>query len=220
MNELIAEQLTLSEVDFFIGGGRQFFEDREDGVNMTDKLKEHQFEIYYTLEELPNLDPEKKYGVLAASDGMPPIHEGRGDFLSVATEKTLNYLAATQLPFFMMIEGSQIDWGGHANSGEYTIGEMLDFDRTIGKVLDFAEKNGETLVVVTADHETGGMALAANAGAGMNSDYNDIIPVFSTGGHTATLIPVFAFGPGAEKFAGTYKNTKIYHKMVEVLELD
>ena len=220
MNELIAEQLVLSEVDLFIGGGRQFFENREDGNSLLEKLKEEQFEIYYSMEELTDLDPVKKYGVLAAEDGLPPVHEGRGEFLTEATEKALDYLSASQKPFFLMIEGSQIDWGGHANNREYTIGEMLDFDKILGIVLDFADKNGETLVVVTADHETGGMALAALGGDGMEADYNELSPVFSTGGHTATLIPVFATGPGAKIFSGIYKNTEIYHKMVDLLDLE
>lgn len=220
MNELIAEQLTTSDVDIFMGGGRKFFDNREDGKNMIQELKDQHFEIYYSVNQLPNLDPKKKYGVLAAPDGLPPVHEAQDEFLSIATKKTLNYLSSSKKPFFLMIEGSQIDWGSHANSGEYTINEMLDFDKTIGMVLDFAEKNGKTLVLVTADHETGGMALASNAGEEMNPDYDDLLPVFATGGHTATLIPVFALGPGAEEFAGIYKNTEIYHKIIKLLDFE
>ena len=82
--------------------------------------------------------------------------------------------------------------------------------------MDFAEKNGNTLVVVTADHETGGLALASytdeETGA---SDYSKIGPAFATGGHSATLIPVFAYGPGAEEFKGIYQNTELFHKMAE-----
>ena len=107
-----------------------------------------------------------------------------------------------------MIEGSQIDWGGHANKSDYIITEMLDFDKAIGKVLDFAKKNGETLVIVTADHETGGYSI--NGG---NQD--SLITAFTTGYHTADLIPVFAYGPGAQAFGGMYENTAIYDKMME-----
>jgi len=84
---------------------------------------------------------------------------------------------------------------------------LLDFDKTIGGVLEFAEKDGETLVIVTADHETGGMAI--NQGSKMNR----LKLSFSSGKHTAALIPVFAYGPGAEIFAGVYENKEIYHKM-------
>lgn len=220
MNELIADQLTTSDVDIFMGGGLQFFKNREDGKDMIQQLKDHQFSLYYNIDQVPDLKPDQKYGLLAAPDGLPAAHEGRGDFLPVASEKTLNYLSAGQKPFFLMIEGSQIDWGSHENNAQYVIAEMLDFDETIGKVLDFAEKNGKTLVIVTADHDTGGMALASNSGDEMSADYDDIRPAFSTGGHSATLIPVFAMGPGSEEFTGIYRNTEIYHKIVKLLDLE
>ena len=107
----------------------------------------------------------------------------------------------------MMIEGSQIDWGGHANDATYILDEMKDFNSTVNAVLDWAEKDGETLVIVTADHETGGFAI--NPGSTMS----DINPAFTTGHHTAVMIPVFAFGPGSLPFAGIYENTAIYSKM-------
>ena len=103
----------------------------------------------------------------------------------------------------------------------YLIGEMLDFEKVIAAALDFAEKDGNTLVVVTADHETGGLALGPKLpeeGQSGYADYSEIQPVFATGQHSATLIPVFAFGPGAEKFKGIYKNTEINHKMVALTE--
>tara|TARA_R110000868_G_scaffold399264_1_gene672944 strand:- start:785 stop:1147 length:363 start_codon:yes stop_codon:yes gene_type:complete len=107
------------------------------------------------------LDKNKKYGFLLANDGMPKMIEGRGDFLAKSTVQALDYLSGSEEGFFLMVEGSQIDWGGHANNEEYLVGEVLDFDQTLGVVLDYAEKNGNTLVVVTADHETGGTTLGA-----------------------------------------------------------
>ena len=116
-----------------------------------------------------------------------------------------------------MVEGSQIDWAGHDNDADGLIEEMLDFEKAISVAMDFAEKNGNTLVVVTADHETGGAALAAwhDQETG-KSDYAIIQPAFATGGHSATLIPVFAYGPGAEEFMGIYENTELFHKMVRL----
>ena len=107
-----------------------------------------------------------------------------------------------------MIESSQIDWGGHANDDAYIKTEVIDFNETIGRVLDFAEADGETLVIVTADHETGGYALSSDG------SYAETVGTFTTGGHTATLVPVFAFGPGAEAFSGVYDNTGIYDRMM------
>ena len=117
----------------------------------------------------------------------------------------------------MMIEGSQIDWGGHNNDADYVITEVLDFDRAVGAALDFAERDGNTLVVVTADHETGGFSLSAIEVFGQRN-YEHIAPTFSTGGHSAALIPVLAYGPGAEKFMGFYQNNEIFGKMKKAFE--
>lgn len=108
-----------------------------------------------------------------------------------------------------MIEGSQIDWGGHANDSEYIITEMLDFNESIENVLEYAKLDGNTLVVITADHETGGYAIQKGSKMG------DIVGAFTSDYHTGDLIPVFAFGPGAEEFGGIYDNTAIFDKLKE-----
>ena len=113
-----------------------------------------------------------------------------------------------------MIEGGQIDWGGHANDTRYIIQEMIDFDEAIGAVLDFAQADGKTLVIITADHETGGFAI--NPGSRMDT----IAGAFTTDQHTAALIPVFAFGPGATLFSGVYENTAIHQKLLMALGLN
>ena len=87
----------------------------------------------------------------------------------------------------------------------------------IGEALDFAEKDGNTLVIVTADHETGGLSLSASTIYGQ-ADYGQITPTFSTGNHSATLIPVFAYGPGAENFTGIYQNSDIFFKMLNAIK--
>ena len=207
--EDIALQLVDSDVDFFAGGGKDFFFHREDGQNLYQPLLDHGFTLDTTaIDPRATYDPGKKYGFLLADDGMPPMLNDRGDFLPQATHAALDYLSQSPNGFFLMVEGSQIDWGGHANEFAYLATEVQDFDRAIGVALDFAEKRGDILVVVTADHETGGLSLSADG-----DNYNVIRPTFSTEGHSTTLIPVFAFGPGAEQFAGIYQNTDIYHKI-------
>lgn len=112
-----------------------------------------------------------------------------------------------------MIEGSQIDWGGHANDTKYIVDEMIDFDKAIGKVLEFAAKDGNTLVIVTADHETGGFSI--NKGS---TETGMVEGKFTTGSHTGVMIPVFAFGPGSEAFSGFYENNEIFHKMMSAFK--
>ncbi|RYY20531.1 MAG: alkaline phosphatase, partial [Chitinophagaceae bacterium] len=97
---------------------------------------------------------------------------------------------------------------------QYVVDEMIDFDEVIGEVLDFAAKDKNTLVIITADHETGGMTLN---GGDMKTGRVDA--KFTTTHHTGVMIPVFAFGPGSEKFSGIYENTAIFTKMLEALKL-
>lgn len=218
MEDDIALQLLNSEIDFFAGGGLSKFIARRDSLNLLPVAADKGFVMDTSgLASPGTLRADKKYGFLLEAGGMLSMVDGRGDFLPDATVLALSHLSQNKEGFFLMVEGSQIDWAGHGNDTQYLIGEMLDFEKVIAAALDFAEKDGNTLVVVTADHETGGYALGPEVpkeGQSAYSDYNIIEPVFATGGHTATLIPVFAFGPGAEQFKGIYKNTEINHKMV------
>ncbi len=213
MQEEIARELMDSEVDFFAGGGTKFFCERKDKADLLEGLKLKGFTVDTTKLTKKELSINHKYAYLLGRDYMPKMEQGRGDFLPDATHLALDYLSQDPEGFFLMVEGSQIDWGGHANDANYIIEEMKDFDKVIGKALDFAEKDGNTLVVVTADHETGGFALSA-AKVRRQDDYRGLAPTFSTGGHTAALIPVFAYGPGADRFKGIYQNQAIFGKML------
>ena len=219
--EEIASDMVASDIDFFAGGGTKFFNKRKDGRNLLSELKAKSFNIDTT--QLGNFNGIKSYskvGYLFGTEHMPPTAKGRGDYLPKATELGIKFLSKDNSNFFLMVEGSQVDWGGHANDTDYLITELIDFDDTIGKALDFAKKDGNTLVIVTADHETGGFTLAAskktNAEGKEYSDYSEVEGIFSTGGHSATLIPVFAYGPGAEEFSGVYENNEIFHKILKV----
>lgn len=216
--EEIARQLVYAPVNFFAGGGTQFFADRSDKVNYIDSLQQKGFQVDTQKLVTTSLDSKKKYAYLLAPDGMPKMQEGRGDFLPNATQMALDHLSQDSDGFFLMVEGSQIDWGGHANDADYVIQETLDFDKTLGLVLDYAAKDKNTLVIVTADHETGGLSLSASTVYGQG-DYSKITPSFSTGNHSAALIPVFAYGPGAEYFMGIYQNNEIFDKLVKAAKL-
>jgi alkaline phosphatase len=220
--EDIAADMVVSNIDFFAGGGTQFFNKRKDGQNLLEELKMKGFGIDTTaLGDFAGIKQFSKMAYLLAANHMDPVAKGRGNFLPKATELGIQFLNkdTDNSNFFMMIEGSQIDWGGHANDAEYLISELIDFDDAIGKALDFAEKDGNTLVIVTADHETGGFTLSSTIkkteDGNSYSDYNEITGTFSTNGHSATLIPVFAYGPGAEAFSGVYENTEIFYKILE-----
>lgn len=211
MQEEIAAQFLLTDIDFFIGGGMDFFNKRKlDQRNIVEELTAKGYYISdfekESLESIP-LENIQKLGYFTAPGSPKKQLEGR-DYLLNASRKAMSFLKnKSNKGFFLLIEGSQIDWGGHENNSEYIISEMIDFDKVIGAAIDFAKSDGETLVIITADHETGGYAI--NPG----STFDTIVPGFTSTYHTGTLIPVFAYGPGAERFSGIYENTDIYHKM-------
>ncbi len=201
MYEQIAEQMAKAPIDVMIGGGRTVF------APHIENMKTSGFQVIDTITDLEKI----KSGKLAAffADNHPKkFQEGRGDdMLKKSSLKAIELLSQNPKGFFLMIEGSQIDWGGHANDLEYVIQETLDFDETIGAVLEWARKDGQTLVVVTADHETGGLTLV-----GGNMQTGEVKPHFSTGEHTAIIVPVYAFGPNAIEYAGIYQNTDLFYK--------
>lgn len=219
--EAIAAQLPTANIDFFAGGGLKYFNKRKDNKNLIPTLIEKGFEIDTNKLPKTKLDINKRYGFLVANDGLPSKEDGRDDFLLEASLLALDYLDQKDDNFFLMIEGSQIDWACHAANKTGLIEEMKDFNKVLHTVLDFAEKDGETLVVVTADHETGGFALSPKW-KNIEWDYNDIEGTFYGGAenhmiaHTGALIPVFAYGIGAEQFSGVYENTEIHKKILSI----
>jgi alkaline phosphatase len=211
--EDIAFDFLRTDIDVFIGGGYNNFARRTDSLNLLDSLKAHGYLVARNLKDV-DVPTTKKLAALLADEHMPSMLKGRGNMLPDATEMALKILKRNDKGFFIMIEGSQIDWGGHDNDKEYVVAEVVDFDNAVGKALQFAAKNGETLVIVTADHETGGLGLT-----GGNIATGEVQGLFITKDHTATMVPVFAYGPGAEMFTGVQQNTDIFKKCAELLRL-
>lgn len=207
--EEIAVDVVDCGVDILIGGGKKYFDRRKDEVDLLAKMKSNGYKVETFIEvdpETAKIPSSGKYALFTGDIDPLPVSQGR-NYLEPLTMATIEALDKSDKGFFLVVEGSQIDWGGHANNKDYVISELLDFDRTIGKVLDFLDKNGETLLVITADHETGGMSI----NPGTTSDSLKIS--FATKSHSGTLIPVFAAGPGSELFRGIYENTAIYDKI-------
>lgn len=214
MYEEIAADFMTGDVDVFIGGGADFFVKRTDERNLVNELKEQGYVVTKNLKEARSTK-EGKLAVLTAPKHNPRYHQ-RGDLLPDATKKAVQVLDKnSEEGFFLMVEGSQIDWGGHQNDISYVIEEMLDFDRAVGEALKFAAADGNTLVIVTADHETGGLNLADG-----NEDLGYVKVLFSSGHHTGIGVPVFAYGPSAKEFMGIYENTDIYHKMAKLWNIE
>ena len=129
-------------------------------------------------------------------------------YLEKASVKAIEQLSKNAPEgFFLMIESAIIDGYGHNNDSEGMIEEMKEFDGLLKALVAYVNAHPETLLVVTADHETGGTAVgykshAVNQPEGLNL-------TFSTKGHSGTVVPIFAYGAGAENFAGIFKNKEI-----------
>lgn len=197
--EDIVEQMANSGVYFLSGGGTKFWRDREDGKDITEVVKAKGYSYVETKEDLMAVQNGPVVALMDSYELKPSLD--RGDILPASVTKALELLD-NKKGFFLMVEGSMIDDGGHDNKAGHTMEEIFDFDKTIGLVLEWAAKDGETLVIVTGDHATGGMTL-------LSGDIDDkrIRVNFSTTGHNGIALPVFAWGPHSEDFVGIYENT-------------
>lgn len=210
--DFIAEDLTNSDFDFIVGGGAKYFSAGNSNADRRRRtLKKKGYLVTEGRPSNKQLSNKEKILWLTAFDNPNYAFEGRR-YLPHASTIATNFLnKENNEGFLLMIEGSQIDWALHANDDRKFLEEMKDFDRTIVRMLDFAIKDKETLVIVTGDHECGG--LAVNTG----KKFGNLKLAYTTRKHTASMVPVFAFGPGAEEFTGVYDNTEIYFKMRKVL---
>lgn len=213
--EDIAKSYLNIDIDFLVGGGKKYFTQRtSDDRDLARELQEKGYVVSdYTESEIPKvtLDLKKNFAFFTAEEDPGKFQESRSYLLPASRLGAVFLKSHNDKGFFLMVEGSQIDWGGHANDASYVVAEFLEFDRVIGSLLEFAMEDGETLIIVTADHETGGLAI--NPGSQMNN----LLTEFNTNSHTGIMVPVFAYGPGAELFSGIYDNTEINRRIKKAL---
>ena len=200
-------------LNLIIGGGMKYFNQRGDSLNLVERMEnELGWKVYDTLADID--ETCKKYAVIANDDHMPPAAE-RGDFLPRAVKTAISTLDNAENGFFLMVEGSQIDFACHAQDSTWMMDEMLDFDYAVKVALDYAKEKGNTLVVVTADHETGGLTMPDPNGKYTNPVFN-----YSTRSHTCLPVMVYAYGPGAEQFTGWMQNRDLKGKILNACGLE
>ena len=267
------------KIDVMLGGGTDFFE--RDDRNVAEQFKKDGYSYVKSADELKKDKNDQILGLFAES-GMDKMidRDEKQPSLADMTTAALDRLKGDKDGFFLMVEGSQIDWAGHDNDVVGAMSEMRDFEQAFEKVRDFAKENGETLVIVTADHSTGGISIgsdgeynwdpapiqaakhtpdymaeqivngapveetladnidleltgeeiasvktAAEKGDQMEID-NAIEKIFdkrsgtgwTTDGHTGDDVPVYAYGPQKEKFAGLIDNTDQANMIFELLK--
>jgi alkaline phosphatase len=204
----IARQLVMSDVDLIFGGGKKYFipmqdssSSRLDSMNLLEIAQSRGYEVIDQRSELKDTQSSRILGLFALDEMKKnPVQPS----ISNMTQKALEILSQDPDGFFLMVEGSQIDWAGHDNDFEALVREMAAFDTTIGIGLKFAERKGNTLVIVTADHETGGLLITGGDVRGQNIEV-----AWHYTSHTGQMVPLFAAGPGSHLFGGIHDNTDI-----------
>ena len=207
----ITSQMVDCGLDFISGGGLKWWENRPDGRDLTAEVEAKGYTFVKDLESLKAVE-EGPVIALTAYTELPPALD-RGTEHQEAVLKALELLDDNKKGFFLMVEGSCIDDWCHANKVGFAVEEILDFDRTVGAVLEWAAKDGETLVIVTADHSTGAMTLL-----GGNVEGQSVAVNYANTGHNGVALPVYAWGPGAEKFVGIYENTELSQMIKEIIK--
>ncbi len=264
-------------VDLMLGGGTKYY--IRDDRNLVEEFKAAGYQYSDDITALNDIKQLPALG-LFADVGLPFALDKNPTRLTEMTVKALDLLdGKNNQGFFVMIEGSQIDWCGHANDIACAMGEMDDFAKSIEQAKAYVDKNPDTLLVITADHSTGGLTLGAHgqykwetdvvkgvrATAGtitkslLESDdlkavwqkYSDIeftnanriklseakkmgdktlllavkdiinqasFTGWTTGGHTAIDVQVFAYGKRAEDFYGSQNNTAIADKLIDFIK--
>ena len=205
-----------SDIDLLFGGGRKALSDTlPEGGTRIDAFRAKGYRIAL---EPAQIDTLSGLPVLAAvADRHLPAASERGDYLPQATRKALELLSAdNDKGFFLMVEGSQIDMACHGNDAPRALDEMRDFERAVAAAMDFADQYPGTLVVVTADHETGGLTLPSG-----KDDFtlpeSGVRAEFSTGGHSATIVPVYLYGTGAGRIRGLMDNTDLAQQLKAII---
>lgn len=213
-NRDLQEQIALSYLeeycDIALGGGAEKFtsKGRKDKLNLIDSLAKRGYAVVYSEDELSKCESEKIFGLFA--EGHLPEASKRGGVMQQYMLKALEQLDKNPNGFFMMLEGSRIDMEAHLNKYDAMVEETLDFDRCVAIALDFAKRKGNTLVVVTADHETGGLTLPAKGSKTQDK--------WTTLNHTGVPVPIYSFGPGAENFTRVMQNTDIFFEIYKLMK--
>lgn len=214
----IMEQQVNSGLDVMFGGGLANLlpnytkgSKRQDSKDLMSQLRK-KMPVVQTIEAFRQLGTPRSAAAILDKIHLP-IASKRDYTLGELSKKAIEILNRNEKGFFLLIEGSQIDLSAHKNDYERIMSEVVDFDTAIKEALDFAEKDGNTLVVVTSDHETGGLTLPTGSLAEKKAN-----PHFSTDQHTACMVGVFSSGPGADNLLGIFDNTHLGKTLIELVK--
>lgn len=211
MRDEIWADLPLSPAIFLSAGS---WENYEKVAAKTREAIENSYTVVKSLDD-PAASDASRLVVLPPHIETGYIVDGRTDFLPVTTRYAIDFLKARKnrgKGFFLMVEGARIDKASHLNVFDSEVLELLDFDKAITEAIKFADEDGHTLVVICADHETGGLSIADG-----NPSEGRVEGNFVTRGHTAIPIPIFAYGPHSQDFSCVQGNEEVGAKIISLL---
>ncbi len=221
----IAPQYLADKINVLMGGGRAMFipqsiqgSARTDDMDLLDKARKEGYSVVDNRADMISAKGSRLIGLFELGGLTTNAPEPT---LAEMAQKAIDVLSSDTDGFFLMVEGGQIDWSCHANDSVGAAKQALDFDAAVGKVLSFARKNQNTLVIVTADHETGGLSIlnpdsgqtAVSVGWAANGQHGTNV------GHTGNSVALFADGPGSSAFTGMLDNTDVPKKIASLWKI-
>jgi alkaline phosphatase len=209
-SDQLAAWLPKSKLSLFVGAGKSNF--TRFGTDRIQELKSAGFELVSSLEELGG-NTSSRVGYFSAEGSQVSMLQGRGDFLRQSALQSLRFLTQKNAPIFLMLESAMIDSGGHSNHSALVVEEMLDFDQTIGELVRYVDEHPGTLLIVTADHETGGIAIPQG-----NISTGEVELAYHSDDHTGIPVPIFAYGVHSGDFQGVYENTAVFEKIMNLVK--
>ncbi len=212
----ISEDLIAFRPDVILGGGRKYFTDKKyTGENLIDKAVNNGFSYVETPEQFYSTWTTPILGLLDEGNQLDEA-EINSDLLADLAGHTFEILEKNKKGFFAMIEGSHIDHAAHANNSEMVLWWMEEFDKLVNSAFDYADTHKGTLVIVTADHETGGVTLVPGS-KDFTKGESGLEMKYSTTSHTASPVLLYSYGSSSWKFGGVMDNTDIFKKIKSVL---
>lgn len=208
----VAEKLSDASLDLIIGGGRKYFDARDDEKDVLNWFHLKGFKYSAKLKKNPRKMKGEKKLVLVDDYALNSVERGRDDFLTQAWQTAFHHYSRRGKGFFLVINNAHIAKASFQANENAVVNEVLDLDKTIADVMNMTSSSGGTLVVVTGTYDAGGMTvLETNAN-------NEAQVKWATATSTGNLVPVYAYGQGADQFAGTYSSSELFEKMKFLLE--
>lgn len=163
----LTEQIVYNNLDVILGGGAKYLkpENRADKEDMAKILSSRGYSIVNTPKQLDAFSGKKLVGVFGKTDKHTALSydlDRDAEFepsLAQMTQKAIDVLSQNPNGFFLMVEGSKVDWAAHANDPVGIISDILAFDDAVAKAVDFAKKDGKTLIVAMSDHGNSGISI-------------------------------------------------------------